>query len=97
LGRLGATGAEERLLAIATSAEEPEDLRMDAAEGLAEIGSPAAIAVLRGLADEPGDLGPLSKELLAEIAMNQAEATAGATGSSTEDSTATSNPTSTST
>jgi HEAT repeat protein len=76
LGRLGASGVEERLLAIATSAAEPEDLRMDAAEGLAEIGSSAAIAALRGLADEPGELGPLSKELLAEIAMNQAEAAA---------------------
>ena len=46
---------------------------MDAAEGLAEIGSPAAIGALRALADEPGELGPLSKELLAEIALNQAE------------------------
>jgi len=78
LGRLGATGAEERLLAVATSAEEPEDLRMDAAEGLAEIGSPAAVAALHKLADDPGELGPLSKELLAEIATNQAEATANA-------------------
>src|SRR2546423_4432768 len=74
LGRLGATGVEQRLLAIATSADEPEDLRMDAAEGLAEIGSPAATAALHALADEPGELGPLSKELLAEIAQNQAEA-----------------------
>jgi HEAT repeat protein len=79
LGRLGSTGAEERLLSIATSAEEPEDLRMDAAEGLAEIGSPAAVAALRRLADDPGELGPLSKELLAEIATNQAEATSNPT------------------
>ncbi len=100
LGRLGAPYAEERLLNIATSADEAEDLRMDAAEGLAEIGSPAAIAALRGLADEPGELGPLSKELLAEIASNQAEATATSTANPTPTptsptSTSTSNPTST--
>ncbi|HKB76929.1 MAG TPA: HEAT repeat domain-containing protein [Myxococcales bacterium] len=73
LGRLAAPGVEERLLAIVASAEAAEDLRMDAAEGLAEIGSPSAIAALRALADEPGELGPLSKELLAEIAQSQTE------------------------
>jgi len=98
LGRLGASGVEQRLLAIATSADEPEDLRMDAAEGLAEIGSPAAIAALHALADEPGELGPLSKELLAEIAQNQAEAQAStANATSTSTTTSTSNPSSTST
>jgi HEAT repeat protein len=94
LGRLGATGAEDRLLAIAASPDESEDLRMDAAEGLAEIASPAALATLRRLADERGELGPLAKELLAEIAMNQAAEAAGANATSTLDAaqTATANP-----
>ncbi|HYV64856.1 MAG TPA: HEAT repeat domain-containing protein, partial [Myxococcales bacterium] len=71
LGRLGAPGAEEQLLRIATSPDEPEDLRMDASEGLAEIGSPAALEALRGLATQPGELAALAKELLAEIAEGQ--------------------------
>jgi len=87
LGRLRAPGAEDRLLGIATSADEPEDLRMDAAEGLAELGSPAAIEALRGLAAEPGELGALGQELLAEIASSQAEATS--TSPSTSPSTST--------
>jgi HEAT repeat protein len=76
LGRLGAPGAEDRLLEIATSAEEAEDLRMDAAEGLAEIGSPAALEALRGLAGESGELGTLAQELLVEIASSREESTA---------------------
>ena len=74
LGRLGAMGAEDRLLAIATSEDEPEDLRMDAAEGLAEVGSPRAQETLRELARSEGELGVLCAELLAEIAANAAEA-----------------------
>lgn len=72
LGRLGAPGAEERLRAIAASPDEAEDLRMDAAEGLAEIGSKAAVETLRGLVREGGELGSLCSELLAEIAANAA-------------------------
>ncbi|HWE25890.1 MAG TPA: HEAT repeat domain-containing protein [Myxococcales bacterium] len=68
LGRLGAPGAEERLLAIASSPDEAEDLRMDAAEGLAEIASPAALETLRGLMQGGGELASLCGELLAEIA-----------------------------
>jgi HEAT repeat protein len=70
LGRLRAAGAERRLLAIAASTGEAEDLRMDAAEGLAEIGSPAALATLRELSQGGGELGSLCSELLAEIAAN---------------------------
>jgi HEAT repeat protein len=67
LGRLGAVGAEERLVTVATSEEEAEDVRMDAAEGLAELGTTPAIAALRSLAARTGDLGALAKELLAEV------------------------------
>jgi HEAT repeat protein len=73
LGRLGAPGAEDRLLAIAQSEDEPEDLRMDAAEGLAEVGSDRALATLREMARAGGELGVLCAELLAEIAANAAE------------------------
>jgi len=79
LGRLGATGAEDRLFALATSPEQPEDLRMDAAEGLAEVGSPRAVETLQSLAREAGELGPLCRELLAELAMNRAESTSNPT------------------
>jgi HEAT repeat protein len=68
LGRLGAPGAEARLLALAGDASQPEDLRMDAAEGLAELGSPEARARLEALAGEArGELGPLCAELAAEL------------------------------
>ena len=76
LGRLGAAGAEDRLLAIARSEDEPEDLRMDAAEGLAEVGSARALETLRELARSQGELGALCGELLAEIAANAAETAA---------------------
>jgi HEAT repeat protein len=76
LGRLRAPGAEDRLRSIATSSEEAEDLRMDAVEGLAEIGSPAALDVLRGMAGGGGELGSLCGELLAEIAAIAAADTA---------------------
>ena len=72
LGRLRAGGAEERLLEIASGAGEPEDLRMDAAEGLAEIGTPRCVAALRELSGQGGELGALCDELLAEIAPDPA-------------------------
>lgn len=69
LGRLRAPGAEERLLRIAAAPERDEDLRMDAAEGLAELGTPPALALLRQLAGEaPGELQQLCQELLSEVA-----------------------------
>ena len=70
LGRLKAPGAEDRLLHIAGDAGAPEDLRMDAAEGLAELGTPSALELLRKLAAEEGELGQLCKELVAEVQAN---------------------------
>jgi HEAT repeat protein len=68
LGRLKAPGAEQRLLRIAADAAAPEDLRMDAAEGLAELGTTAALELLRNLAAEgPEELRQLCRELLAEV------------------------------
>ena len=68
LGRLKAAGAEERLQALAGDPEAPEDLRMDAAEGLAELGTPAALDLLRKLAAEgPLELKQLCEELLVEV------------------------------
>jgi HEAT repeat protein len=71
LGRLQAPGAEDRLLALLRSPEEAEDLRMDAAEGLAEVGSPQALDALSALSHQEGELGSLCRELLAEVAANQ--------------------------
>jgi HEAT repeat protein len=71
LGRLQAAGAEDRLLALLRSAEQAEDLRMDAAEGLAELGSPQALEALATLSREDGELGSLCRELLAEVAANE--------------------------
>ena len=71
LGRLKAPGAEERLLRLLSDAEAAEDLRMDAAEGLAELGTPAALDLLRKLASgEDGELKQLCEELLAEVQAN---------------------------
>jgi len=68
LGRLHAPGAEERLLRVAGSDDAPDDLRMDAAEGLAELGTPAALEFLRKVAaGEPSELAQLCRELLVEI------------------------------
>jgi HEAT repeat protein len=73
LGRLRAAGAEERLLKHASDADEAEDLRMDAAEGLAELGTPAALELLKKLSEGgPGELSKLCRELLAEVAMAKA-------------------------
>ena len=68
LGRLKAPGAEERLIRIASDGAAPEDLRMDAAEGLAELGSPQGLDLLRELAAEgPEELRQLCADLLAEV------------------------------
>ncbi|GAC1346641.1 MAG: hypothetical protein NVSMB23_24590 [Myxococcales bacterium] len=77
LGRLHAPGAEERLLALAADARAPEDLRMDAAEGLAELGTPEAVARLEELGQASGELGPLCQDLLRELAADQAADTGG--------------------
>ena len=78
LGRLKAPGAEERLLAIARTSADADDLRMDAAEGLAELGTPAALELLQMLASEQGELATVCKELLLEIGANAAAAQAAA-------------------
>ena len=81
---LRAPGAEERLLAMLGSAEE-DDLRLDAAEGLAEFGSAPALQALRDAAASGGELGGLCRELLAEVALNQAvEKAAGAAAESAD-------------
>ena len=68
LGRLKAPGAEKRLLELAGAKETASDLRMDAAEGLAELGTPDAQALLEKLGrEEKGELGPLCRELLLEM------------------------------
>jgi HEAT repeat protein len=68
LGRLKAPGAEERLQQLAADVAAPEDLRMDAAEGLAELGTPSALGTLRRLASEaPSELKQLCEELLVEV------------------------------
>lgn len=70
LGRLKAPGAEARLLRIAGDAQAREDLRMDAAEGLAELATPQALELLKQLAAtrEPEELSQLCGELLQEVA-----------------------------
>lgn len=71
LGRLKAPGAEERLLQLASDPEGAEDLRMDAAEGLAELATPGALELLRKLAAEaPPELRQLCQELLVEVQAN---------------------------
>jgi HEAT repeat protein len=71
LGRLKAAGAEERLLRIAKDPGAADDLRMDAAEGLAELGTAAALDLLRELAGgRDGELQQLCRELLAEVQAN---------------------------
>jgi HEAT repeat protein len=69
LGRLRAPGAEERLLEVAGSDDFADDLRMDAAEGLAELDTPKALELLKKLAeDDSSELSQLCRELLAEVA-----------------------------
>lgn len=68
LGRLRAEGAEARLLGLAGDPHAPEDLRMDAAEGLAELGTEPALELLRKLAaGDPSELTQLCQELLVEV------------------------------
>jgi HEAT repeat protein len=64
LGRLKAPGAEQRLSAIAEDPEAAPDLRMDAAEGLAELG---ALATLEKLAAGDDELSDLCKQLVIEV------------------------------
>jgi HEAT repeat protein len=71
LGRLRAPGAEGRLLELAADADAAEDLRMDALEGLAELETPAALELLRSIAESgPAELSQLCRELLAEVQAN---------------------------
>lgn len=67
LGRLGAPGADEMLLALAADESAPDDLRMDAAEGLAELQTPPALDLLRKLASGDSELSRLCQELLLEV------------------------------
>ena len=56
------------MIRITADGASPDDLRMDAAEGLAELGTPAALDLLRKLAAEgPEELRQLCAELLAEV------------------------------
>ena len=89
LGRLRAPGAEARLLAIARAPDDAEDLRMDAAEGLAELGTEPALELLRALAAETGELATVCRELLLELAANAAAASATATAAATATASAT--------
>jgi HEAT repeat protein len=68
LGRLKAEGVEELLLRTAQDADLADDLRMDAAEGLAELGTDRALATLRDLSAQQDDVGALCRDLLGEIA-----------------------------
>jgi HEAT repeat protein len=74
LGRLQAEGAWEKLRAFADDAEGAEDLRMDAAEGLAELGTPEARELLRSLSADDSELGSCCKDLLEELAAADARA-----------------------
>ena len=52
----------------------PDDLRMDAAEGLAELQTPPALELLQNLARGPdSELAQLCRELLAEVASAHAD------------------------
>ena len=74
LGRLQAPGAEERLLRVAQDGGTAEDLRMDAAEGLAELQTPASLALLEKLAQGPrSELSQLCQELLLEVSAAHAD------------------------
>jgi len=74
LGRLQADGAWEKLRAFAEDVEGAEDLRMDAAEGLAELGTPDARELLKKLGAEDSELGQCCKDLLEELAAADARA-----------------------
>src|ERR1700738_472950 len=73
LRRLCAPGAEERLLALAADVSAPEDLRMDAAEGVAELDTTPARELLDVPAAEAGgELAALCTELLLELSHPEA-------------------------
>jgi hypothetical protein len=56
---------------LAADSNAAEDLRMDALEGLAELGTPAALELLGKLAEGgPPELSQLCRELLAEVRAN---------------------------
>lgn len=78
LGRLHAPGASELLQELAGDAEAEDDLRLDAAEGLAELNTPEARALLMKLAEgEQGrELTTTARELLVELAAAEAQAKA---------------------
>jgi HEAT repeat protein len=80
LGRLRAPGAQERLLALSVDPDTADDLRMDAAEGLAEVGTPEALSCLQELAGAGSELGQLCQDLLREVAANAAAGAAAAGG-----------------
>ena len=73
LGRLKAAGSEELLLRFAKDAELSDDLRLDAAEGLAELGTAEALTALRELSSAKGELADLCRDLLAELAQAEAQ------------------------
>ena len=67
--------AAARRLRVAASEEEADDLRMDALEGLAELGTQPALELLEKLAaGGAAELKELAQELLAEIAAAAAAA-----------------------
>ena len=78
LGRLKAPGAEERLLAVVNDAELADDLRMDAAEGLAELGTAPALAALSTLAALKDAVAEVCQGLLGELAALEAQQAAAA-------------------
>ncbi|MBS2024800.1 MAG: HEAT repeat domain-containing protein [Deltaproteobacteria bacterium] len=72
LARLKAPGIEARLLAIAQDPKQP-DLRLDAAEGLAELGTPECRAALETLAkSDDEELAETARESLHELAVADA-------------------------
>ncbi len=84
LGRLKADGAEARLLAVALDVELSDDLRMDAAEGLAEIGSELALGALRDLSVGDDEVAGLCRELLGELAAAAAQRAAAEAAQATQ-------------
>ncbi len=80
LGRLRTAGAWEKLRGLASDAAGGRrDLRMDAAEGVAELGTAEARALLESLRGAGGELGPLCAELVAELAAAEARSLGAAT------------------
>jgi HEAT repeat protein len=78
LGTLRAPGAEERLRGILDDEEEPPELRMDAAEGLADLGTPSAIAALKAHSGGGDELAEVCAELVVQLAAQEAARAAAA-------------------